>query len=39
MLGFHAAMPRFLNGNKQFSTADANYSRCVTKSRWAVESG
>ncbi|CAF4165165.1 unnamed protein product [Rotaria sp. Silwood2] len=38
MFGFHSAMPRFLNGKKQFSTADANYSRCVTKSRWAVES-
>ena len=39
MLGFHSALPRFLNGNQQFSTADGNYSRYVTKSRWAAESG
>ncbi|CAF1533143.1 unnamed protein product [Adineta ricciae] len=38
LFGFHAAMPHFLNGSKQFSTTDANYNRCVAKSRWAVES-
>ncbi|CAF3366903.1 unnamed protein product [Rotaria socialis] len=38
MFGFHAAMSRFLNGSKQFSTTDANYSCCITKSRWAIES-
>ena len=31
MLGFHSALPRFLNGNQQFSTADGNYSRWLWK--------
>ncbi|CAG2202159.1 unnamed protein product [Mytilus edulis] len=31
-------MPRFLKGEKQLSTEDANMSRLVTKIRWIVES-
>jgi hypothetical protein len=39
LFGFDAIMPRFLNGKKQFTTTDANYTRCATKVRWVVESG
>ncbi|CAF0906964.1 unnamed protein product, partial [Didymodactylos carnosus] len=37
-LGFEVMMPEFLNGKKQFTTYQANSSRCGTKIRWAVES-
>ncbi|CAF1405012.1 unnamed protein product [Rotaria magnacalcarata] len=36
-LGLNAALPPFLNGRRQFTTAEANESRCVTKIRWIVE--
>ena len=32
-------MPDFLKGKKQFSSKEANHSRCVSKVRWIVESG
>ncbi|CAF3485948.1 unnamed protein product [Rotaria sp. Silwood2] len=38
-LGFQTAMPDFLNGKKQLSVEEANKTRCVTKTRWVVESG
>ncbi|CAF2046275.1 unnamed protein product [Rotaria magnacalcarata] len=37
-LGFIPAMPEFLNGKKQLSTEEANKTRCVTKTRWVIES-
>ena len=30
-------MPPFLDGRRQFSTDEANQSRCITKVRWVVE--
>lgn len=30
-------MPPFLDGRRQFSTEEANQSRCITKVRWVVE--
>ncbi|CAF1500963.1 unnamed protein product [Adineta ricciae] len=38
MLAFQPAMPDFLNGRKQFTTEEANKTRCITKTRWVVES-
>ncbi len=38
MLGFHVAMPSFLNGKKQLTTEETNHSRCVTANRWVIES-
>lgn len=35
--GFDVASPPFLNGRRQFSTSEANESKCVTKVRWIVE--
>ncbi|CAF3126185.1 unnamed protein product [Rotaria sp. Silwood2] len=35
--GFDVASPPFLNGRRQFTTNEANESRCVTKVRWVVE--
>ena len=37
-LAFQPAMPDFLNGRKQFTTEEANKTRCITKTRWVVES-
>ena len=37
-MGFLVRMPLCLGGNKQFTAAQANESRFVTKIRWAVES-
>ena len=36
-LGLDAAMPPFLDGKRQFSSEEANQSRCITKVRWVVE--
>jgi hypothetical protein len=36
-LGLDVALPSFLNGRRQFTTSEANQSRCVTKVRWVVE--
>ena len=36
-LGVDVAMPLFLDGKQQFSSEEANQSRCITKVRWAVE--
>ena len=36
-LGLNVALPSFLNGRRQFTTSEANQSRCVTKVRWVVE--
>ena len=38
-LGFQPAMPAFLNGKTQLSVDEANRTRFVTKTRWAIESG
>ncbi|CAF3542725.1 unnamed protein product [Rotaria socialis] len=35
--GFDIASPPFFNGRRQFTTDDANESRCITKVRWVVE--
>jgi len=37
-MGMKIGQPRFLGGATQFSTADANASRLITKLRWPVES-
>ena len=39
ILGFQPIMPAFLNGKKQFTAEEANKTRCITKTRWVVESG
>ena len=36
-LGLDVAMPPFLDGKQQFSSEEANQSRCITKVRWVVE--
>lgn len=36
-LGLNVVSPPFLNGRRQFTTSEANQSRCVTKVRWVVE--
>lgn len=36
-LGLNVVLPPFLNGRRQFTTSEANQSRCVTKMRWVVE--
>lgn len=36
-LGLNLALPSFPNGRRQFTTSEANQSRCVTKVRWVVE--
>ncbi|CAF4635723.1 unnamed protein product [Rotaria sp. Silwood2] len=36
-LGLDVAMPPFLDGKRQFSSEEANQSRCITKVRWVVE--
>jgi len=36
-LGLDALMPPFLDGKRQFSSEEANQSRCITKVRWVVE--
>jgi DDE superfamily endonuclease len=36
-LGLDVMMPPFLSGRRQFSTEEANQSRCITKIRWVVE--
>ena len=36
-LGLNVFLPPFLNGRRQFTTAEADESRCVTKIRWIVE--
>lgn len=36
-LGLDVMMPPFLDGRRQFSTEEANQSRCITKVRWVVE--
>ena len=36
-LGLNVALPPFLQGRHQFTTTEANQSRCVTKVRWVVE--
>ena len=36
-LGLNVALPPFLQGRRQFTTTEANRSRCVTKVRWVVE--
>jgi len=36
-LGLNVALPPFLNGRRQFTAAEVNQSRCVTKVRWVVE--
>jgi hypothetical protein len=37
LLGLNVALPSFLNGRRQFTTSEANQTRCVTKVRWVVE--
>ena len=37
--GFRVEIPNFLKGSKQLLTKEANHARCVTKVRWAIESG
>ena len=36
-LGLNVVLPPFLQGRHQFTTTEANESRCVTKVRWIVE--
>ena len=36
-LGLDVAMPPFLDGKQEFSSEEANQSRCITKVRWVVE--
>jgi hypothetical protein len=36
-LGLNVSLPPFLKGRRQFTTTEANESRCVTKIRWVVE--
>ncbi len=36
-LGLNVVSPPFLNGRRQFTTSEANQSRCVTNVRWVVE--
>ena len=36
-LGLNVVLPPFLNGRRQFTSSEANQSRCVTKVRWVVE--
>ena len=36
-LGLDVSMPPFLDGQRQFSSEEANKSRCITKIRWVVE--
>ena len=36
-LGLDVAMPPFLDGKQQFSSEEANQSRCITKVQWVVE--
>ncbi len=36
-LGLDAVMPPFLDGKRQFSSEEANKSRCITKVHWVVE--
>ena len=36
-LDLDAAIPPFLDGKQQFSSEEANQSRCITKVRWVVE--
>ena len=36
-LDLNVALPPFLNGRRQFTAAEANQARCVTKLRWVVE--
>ena len=36
-LGLNVVLPPFLNGRRQFTSSEANESRCVTKIRWVVE--
>jgi len=36
-LGLNVVLPPFLHGRRQFTTSEANASRCVTKVRWVVE--
>ena len=36
-LGLDIMMPPFLDGRRQFTTEEANQSRCITKVRWVVE--
>ena len=36
-LDLDVAMPPFLDGKQQFSSEEANQSRCITKVRWVVE--
>ncbi|CAF3469556.1 unnamed protein product, partial [Rotaria socialis] len=35
--GLNVTLPPFLNDRRQFTTDEANESRCVTKIRWVVE--
>ena len=36
-LDLNVALLPFLNGRRQFTTAEANQACCVTKRRWVVE--
>ena len=38
-LGLQTEMPDFRTNKQQFTSDQANHSRCVTKVRWVVESG